>query len=88
MLKSPKSNLPEITTKFDTVSGWFKDSATILVARTVTAGGFITGVMGSLNWSPLLGLTEFKQAQVIGMAAVVLLIGISTEVARRRTLNA
>lgn len=67
---------------------YFKDSATILVARITALSGFITGVMGALDWSPLLGVSGMDRRQVITMGAVVLLIGVSHEIARRRTLDA
>lgn len=49
--------------------------------------GFVTAVIGGLDWSPLLGLSGFTKWQTIAMGVVVLLIGVSHEVARRRTLN-
>lgn len=67
---------------------WFKDSSTILIARTTDTVGFVTAVVGALDWSPLLGVSGMNRTQVITMGGIVLLIGISHEVARRRTLNA
>lgn len=66
----------------------WRNSATVALARLTSIGGFITGVVGSLNWSPLLGVSGFDRKQMLITAGVVLLIGISTELARSRTLNA
>ena len=67
---------------------YFKDSVTILLARITDIGGFATAVIGALDWSPLLGSSGMTRTQVITMGSIILLIGISHEVARRRTLNA
>ncbi len=62
---------------------WYQYES-IVVARLTAVGGFITGVVGALDWSPLLGLTGFDRKQMLVTGGVVLLIGVSTEVARRR----
>lgn len=80
--QSPKFSL------LSTVENWFHNSATIFVARTTAAAGFVTAVMGGLDWSPLLGMSGLDRKQVIVMGAVVVLIGVSHEIARRRTLDA
>lgn len=59
---------------------------TLVVARLTMASGFITAVMGGLDWSPLLGVSGFNKEQVIVMGIIVILIGVSHEIARRRTL--
>lgn len=64
---------------------YFRDSWTIVVARVSTFGAFVTGVIGALDWSPLLGLSSFDRKQMLITAGIVLAIGVSTEVARRRT---
>jgi hypothetical protein len=56
----------------------------LVVARLTALGGFITGVVGCLDWSPLLGITGFDYKQVIFTGGIVMLIGVSTEIARRR----
>jgi hypothetical protein len=61
----------------------FRNSHTIVVARITDVGGFITAVLGALDWSPLLGLSGFDRKQMIATGAVILLIGISHEIARR-----
>lgn len=55
----------------------------LVVARFTSLSGFVVGVVGSLDWSPLLGLTGFDQKQMMFTGGVILLIGLSTEVARR-----
>lgn len=69
----------------DTLS-FFKYSHTILVARLTVVTGFITAVLGALDWSPLLGLdinTGFSKAQVIWLGAIMAVKGIIDEVVRR-----
>ena len=77
---------PKLVVEATIFQKWFNDSATIVVARITAVSGFITGVLGVLDWSPLLGISGMDQRQVITMGAVVLLIGVSHEIARRRTL--
>lgn len=67
---------------------WFRNSATIAVARVTSVAGFATAVVGGLDWSPLLGMSGLDRKQLIAMGVIVLFIGISHEIARRRTLNA
>jgi hypothetical protein len=67
---------------------YFRDSETILVARFTAISGFATAVIGGLDWSPLLGMSGFDRKQVIVMGGVVLLIGISHEIARRMRSDA
>ena len=62
---------------------WFRGSDTILVARATSVAGFVTAVIGGLDWSPLLGLSGFNQKQVMLTGGTILLIGISHEIARR-----
>jgi len=82
VVKSKRSSDPIFLQKY------FRDSVTILTARATYIGGFITAVMGALDWSPLLGISGMDRKQVITMGVIVLLIGVSHELARRRTLDA
>ncbi len=85
ILKPKSSQAPQLSkTWFDSL---FRDSATLVVARITAASGFITAIIGGLDWSPLLGMSGFDRKQVIVMGGIVLLIGISHEIARRRTLD-
>ena len=67
---------------------FFRDSVTLVVSRITDLAGFVTAVIGMLDWSPLLGASGMTRTQVITMGAIVVLIGVSHEFARRRTLNA
>lgn len=78
----PVSNL-------DTVKAFFKNSLTIFMARLTMFLGFITGVIGSLDLSPLATFdytTDFKPKQLIGMAVGIVIGGVIFELSRRRTL--
>ena len=66
---------------------WFRDSWTLVLARGTILTGFLTGLVGVMDWSPLVGLgasTDFSQKQVIYLAGIMVLQGIGVEVARRR----
>lgn len=78
MQRKPRRQLPSPQPR-----KWYTYES-LLVARLTAAGGFITGVVGVLDWSPLLGITGFDYKQVIFTGGIVMLIGISTEIARRR----
>lgn len=75
--------MPPLVAKKTFLGHWFRDSQTILVARITAASGFVTAVVGGLDWSPLLGMSGFDRKQVIIMGGIVLLIGVSHEIARR-----
>jgi len=69
-----------------TTLSFFRYSHTILVARLTMLTGFLTAVIGSLDWSPLLGLnidTGFSRTQVIWLGAVTFIKGVLDEIARR-----
>lgn len=65
---------------------FFKYSHTILVARLTILTGFITTVLGSLDWSPLLGVnidTGFSKNQVIWLGIIMTVKGVIDEIVRR-----
>lgn len=65
---------------------FFKYSHTILVARLTVIAGFVTAVLGSLDWSPLLGInidTGFSKNQVIWLGIIMSVKGVIDEVVRR-----
>lgn len=65
---------------------WFRNSETILLARLFSALGFITAVLGTLDWSPLIGLdvsTGFNHKQIAWLGGIMLMQGIGVEAARR-----
>jgi len=61
-------------------------SHSLLVARLTMVSGFLIGVFGTLDWSPLLGLnidTGFSRNQVIWLGIVTFVKGVLDEIARR-----
>lgn len=61
-------------------------SHSLLVARLTMVSGFIVAVVGTLDWSPLLGLnidTGFNKNQVIWLGIITFVKGILDEIARR-----
>lgn len=74
-------------TKWFWVKGLFLHSETILLSRITVLTGFITAVIGALDWSPLLGLdigTGFNQKQIMWLGGIMVAQGIGVELARRR----
>lgn len=63
---------------------WFLNSETILAARLTQATGFVIAVGGSLDFSPLLGMTGFHRSQAIWLGSIILVQGVLIELARRR----
>lgn len=83
MLIEAKKKLQEWWTD---VLGFFRYSHAILVARITMVVGFLTAVIGSLDWSPLLGLdidTGFSKNQVIWLGIITFVKGVLDEIARR-----
>lgn len=82
--------LPSKPTTWESTKAFFKFSVTILLARITAISGFITGVVGGMDWSPLATFdwsTDFKPRQLIGMGIGIAMGGIVFEMARRRSLN-
>lgn len=61
-------------------------SHSLLVARLTMLSGFLVAVIGTLDWSPLLGVnidTGFSKTQVIWLGIVTFVKGVLDEIARR-----
>lgn len=61
-------------------------SHSLLMARFTMIAGFLTAVLGTLDWSPLLGInidTGFSKNQVIWLGIVTFVKGVLDEIARR-----
>ena len=74
-------------TAWEHVKAFFKYSETILLARIELLTGFITGVIGLMDWSPLMDLNisvGFTKEQVLSLAGGMILKGIVAEWLRRR----
>lgn len=74
---------------FEKIKSWFKNSATIVIARLTMLVGFITTVCASIDWSPLTMMNlssgfDWKQALQIGIG--LFLQGVLIELARRRSM--
>jgi hypothetical protein len=78
--------LPPVS-KWDAVKAFFVYSETILIARTEAIVGVLTMAMGSMDYSPLLGITNFTKEQVIWLGGISFIKGLFTELARRRGLK-
>lgn len=74
--------LPPVS-KWDAVKAFFVYSKVVFLARAETAVGFFTIVAGSMDWSPLLGITSFSKEQVLWLGGVSFVKGLFTELARR-----
>ncbi len=61
----------------------WKDWA-VVSARAADFGGFVMAVLGALDWSPLMNLTDMSKRHIIVTGAGIILIGISHELALRR----
>lgn len=83
MLDALKKKLQDWRTK---ILSFFAYSHTILVARITMLTGFLTAVIGGLDWAPLLGLnidTGFSKNQVVWLGIVTFVKGVLDEIARR-----
>lgn len=67
-------------------SGW-STAGSIFIARMETLSGFLVGVVGGIDWSPLLAM-DFTQPiankALIVMGAVLVIKGLVSEITRRR----
>src|SRR5258708_24468004 len=81
--------IPVNQTGWDKAKAFFHYSMTILLARATTLIGFAIAAVGSLNYAPFLSLnidTGFSRNQVVWLGTVVVIQGVLTELARRRSL--
>jgi hypothetical protein len=76
-----------MTTWFDKVKAWFKDSLTILWARIQYIGGILAaGVIAAFSGYDFTQLASLDAKGVFKMLCAVAVAGVLTEIARRRTL--
>ncbi len=76
----------KVQTIWTDILSFARYSHSILVARLTMVSGFLIAVVGSLDWSPLLGLnidTGFNKTQVIWLGIITFIKGILDEIARR-----
>ncbi len=74
-------------TAWEHVKAFFKYSETILLARIELVTGFITGVIGLMDWSPLMSMdlsVGFTKDQVLSLAGMMIVKGVLAEYLRRR----
>lgn len=70
---------------WDNMKAWFKHSVTILWARAMTFGGAVLAALLSLSSDPSVSSAVQSVLQPKYIAYYVIVIGIITELARRRT---
>jgi len=78
---------PEGLTMWQRIKTFFKDSETIFLARAQALIGFVAAIAGAMDWGPLVGLASnggFTRDQIVGLAVVLAVQGLLTEVLRRR----
>jgi len=68
---------------FETVKSWFKNSESILLARTEVVAGFLVAALSAVDWSPLLSAGADPNF-TLGLGAVMVVKGLVSEWARRR----
>lgn len=81
---------PEPQSLWDRVKSLFRYSLTIFMARLTMFGGLVTGMVGSMDLSPLATFdwtTDFNRKQLIGLAAGIIIGGLVFEISRRRSLT-
>jgi hypothetical protein len=77
--------LPPVS-KWDAVKAFFVYSETVVIARAEALIGILTMSFGAMDYSPLLGITNFDKHQVIWLGAISFIKGLFTELARRRNI--
>lgn len=92
-----KSNKPTLiaeakpdNTLYGKVKSWFKNSETILLARSEMAIGFVVTVVSALDWSPFLSMnfdTGFSSRQAGVLGGIMITRGVFAEWARRRSTD-
>lgn len=78
--------LPPLS-KWDSVKAFFVYSETVVIARAEAVVGLFTMAFAAMDWSPLLGVTNFDQTQVLWLGGISFVKGVFTELARRRNMN-
>jgi len=77
---------PSKRTPYESVRAFFLNSETIFLARVQILLGFLSTAVVGMNFSPLLALgvdTGFTNKQVYLIGSIVVISGLSTELARR-----
>ena len=77
--------LPPVS-RWDAIKAFFWYSETIAIARAEALIGLLTIGFGAMDYSPLLGITNFDKNQVIYLGGVSFIKGLFTELARRRNM--
>lgn len=72
---------------WDKVKDWFRHSLTILWARVVTCAGLFMVAIESMLQDPAISQAIQSALQPRYVPYFVIVIGLVTELARRRTLN-
>jgi len=78
--------LPPVS-KWDAIKAFFIYSETVVIARTEALVGMVVMACGAMDWSPLLGVTNFDKNQVLYLGGISFVKGIFTELARRRNMR-
>ena len=72
--------------RWDAIKAFFVYSETVVIARTEALIGLLTMAFGAMDYSPLLGITNFDKKQVIYLGGISFVKGLFTELARRRNM--
>jgi len=82
---SLRVKLPPVS-NWDAIKAFFVYSETVVIARTEALVGLLTMTFGAMDYSPLLGITNFDKKQVIYLGGISFIKGLFTELARRRNM--
>ena len=77
--------LPPVS-NWDAIKAFFWYSETLALARAEAAIGVITIAAGTMDWSPLFGITNFDKKQILWLGGLSFAKGVFTELARRRNM--
>src|SRR5260370_34941406 len=77
--------LPPVNT-WDAIKAFFVYSETVAIARAEAAIGLITIAAGTMDWSPLFGITNFDKTQILWLGGLSFAKGVFAELARRRNM--
>ncbi len=77
--------LPPVS-NWDAIKAFFVYSETVVIARAEALIGLLAIGLGAMDYSPLLGITNFDKKQVIYLGGISFVKGLFTELARRRNM--